>query len=290
MGLTQNRWFKGLAMAALAVAAFLVVAGAAGSRPTGGGTVPGRADLAGLRDVVVPVLRTVYLVALVMALFHWLVGSDKMTGEASGRRLSPIATLLALLVVAVVSYFVMTFDGGFLGGGDLLPDPDELPPAAEGGGLQGGGIGLDDWLAGESPAPADAVLTNRWVLVAVVAVGGGLAAFALLRRQPDIDEFETAGPAPVPPGQPESSTPVPTDPKWRVFAAYGRVERASTTRGRGRLAGETVAGHVRRLSGGPAARTLVSLYNQARFSTRPVDEQEAAEAERAGIALTEELQ
>ncbi len=72
-----------------------------------------------------------------------------------------------------------------------------------------------------------------------------------------------------------------SDPVWRYSAevrlAYREVEREFGRSGRGRLPPETASEHARRLGGG-ALGELVSVYNRARYGTRPVARELAARA------------
>lgn len=252
-------------------------------------------DPAGLRDVVLPLIRIAYLAILLSAFYQLLVGRDKAGGKRRRHRVSPVATFLALALVAFTTFFL------FGVGDDLAPNilfPQTSGPGSEedaGGtaGPEAGSVsGASDGGALGSSSSIEALLDNPLFLL-LLLVGAAAAAVAMIMRSPVADEGEEEG-GPTVPGSPHSVA-VPPDigagsPHHRVFAAYSRVEDASARRRMERGRAETVSSHLRRLPvDTSAARRLADLYNRARFSPYAIDEALADDAERSEATVTGEL-
>lgn len=239
------------------------------------GVDPVRIDPAVMSEYLVPLLRWLYLMALAFAFYHWLVSRDLGERRAAPgrRRVSPVATLLALVLVATVALILVDL-ADTLEGMTLLPS-------------QPAGIASGD--PATRPAPPETVTTNRSLGLALVAALLALAV-AGWRRGGEAEE-EHPRPAArvvVPPDAPSPS--FPTDPRGRVFAAYRAVEARSGRAGWERRPAETVTRHLARLPVDHAdTRRLAAIYNTARFSDHPVRSATADEAEEAAARIERAL-
>lgn len=284
--------------AALIVGSLLIVVAATGGLPERNRTSLAF-DPASLGEAVLPVIRVAYLAVLLAAFYHLLVGREKTKGRRRRRSVSPVATLLALTLLAVTTFFL-------LGLGDDLA-PNILFPQGDGAGSgqdaigdeaadDGSGSGLPEGAGEEAGSQIEALLDNPLFLLALV--GAAAVAIAVLLR-PAGDEDEEV-PAVPPAGVPGHKADQAEDdafavgaqsPRQRIFAAYSGVEAASVRHQVERGQAETVSRHLRRLpiASTSAARRLADLYNQARFSPYPIDDHLANDAERLGTTVTGEL-
>jgi Domain of unknown function (DUF4129) len=151
-------------------------------------------------------------------------------------------------------------------------------------------------------APADrAGDGNDWGIVAFA--GGALVATALFgsalwgaraHRTRGIEPLR--GPAADPAAAVDdalAALDAETDPRRSIVAAYVRMERALDAAGLGRREPEAPREYLARVAGAlrgdaRAARRLTALYEEARFSTHPLDEGMRAEAVAALHALRAE--
>lgn len=154
---------------------------------------------------------------------------------------------------------------------------------------------------------ADSLVTVGVVVLLVVLVvligwwrarglGGGSPFGALLRRQHDVFPAEPA------PGLAASIAAVrvlrpeeETDPRRAVVACYVAMTRAAAAAGAERSPSETPSEFLQRLlaalgASHSAAARLTSLFETARYTTKPVDEQLRGDAIRALGAVQRELQ
>lgn len=250
------------------------------------GASPIRLDPETLAGYVVPTLRALYLLALAAAFYHWLVSRDTGRGRARGGsgRVSPWATLLALVLVAVVALSLGNFSERLEDLLALAPEPEEPVAEPEGSGLGGPAVGV---VSSEAPG----IDRGRGIGLTVAVLAAAGAAALLRRRRPDEDP-ETLRPVipagktrdlPVPPAS-------PTRPRDRVFAAYRRVENWSGRSGLDRNPAETVTRHLARLPvDRDDSRRLAALYNTARFSGHQVTTELADEAESTATRMCQDL-
>jgi len=261
-------WFAAVAMGVL----LLVVAVSATE-------VPGRhptarfftVDAESVARVVGPVIRFVFIMLFVGALYWWLY-TRPIRRRGRGRRKppSPVVTLLALVIAVAWAVVV---------GPNLVGDESAVPTTTAVVGTATPGI-LD-------PGSEDAVAPlgrPDWGLWVLVILGIGAVGYVIVSRR------QIARPSPLPISVLGEAAVVPlppggTDPAGRVFAAYRRVEEASSRNDLGRSPAETVGSHLGRI--GPvteaaSAADLAVIYHRARFSTHEIAEESAEAAEDDG--------
>lgn len=290
MDLTWRRLLRAVGTAALIGAAFVVVGLAARSLPAAPAGSPWRLDTRRLGEWVVPLLQVAYLAVLASALYHWLAGREEGPEGRGRRRISPAATLLALMLLAVVTYLVFRLRGDILGN-PVFPVGDPAGEPEPAGGLSEGGGVASPPADGVVASPDGLVAAAGWWALTGLAVVIALALAATRRRaEPPVEAV------PAPPATPERQRVKPTasipaaDPRSRVFAAYADVEAMVAGRPLARSANETVGSHLARLpSSSPAPRALAAAYNRARFSPHAITEAHASVAESARSSLLEEL-
>lgn len=260
---------------------FLVVAAASSSLPIRDAGVRVALDGGGLAEVLGPAVRLLYLVVMAEAFYLWLKGWGRRGGSRQRRRaVSPAATLFVLLLVAAAIYLFAPLTGDEIAGD---PSSSTTPPVS----------GQSEVVAGGEPVETPAPFfpgSIPWVIVAVLAAV--LAVVVFLRRNTAGGAADDlVGDRPEDPGSLDEELETAGDPRGRVFAAYAGVERKAADRGIGRRVDETVAAHLERLPvrSVDEPRSLAEIYDRARFSTHPVTETVAEEAEAAGERLGEDL-
>jgi hypothetical protein len=266
--------------AVAATLALLLVAGAAASRPLGGGN---RAATVPLEPVLVVVgaglvLGTAYAI-------NALGGVRELAspGGGAGRRPGPLARAVAILVpVLLISIFAAA------GARWHLP---RLPHHAS--------ASRERHRAGQ---PGNEPASQRGAhdlaaLAAGIALGiAGLGLVALRRARPPADRLREPR-ATVAAGVREALAAValPADPRAAVLAAYARMESALADAGLARRDSEAPREYLARLEGAlgtvraPAVR-LTALFERARFSTHPIGEDGRREAVDALGLLRAELE
>jgi hypothetical protein len=270
-----RRWGLAAAVGLL----LLVVAALAGDVP--GRDRPGRflsLDTDAIAGWVVPILRFAYLLFLLVALYRWLnerTAGRRRPGER--KRASPLATFLALVVVAGLVILVLP---------NLRSTRDAIVSTTTIGSPRPASVAEDPE---ELVSPG--ATTGGWWLVAFLGGGALLYLVAAGRRDGDILADEEGGqpmPQPIEPKTVEDSP----DPGGRVLAAYRRVEEASERSGLGRSPAETAASHLRRLGSATEPKPSVRLaagFHQARYSSHPVPEETADAAEEDGRRIMRKL-
>lgn len=275
--LSLPAWLAGAGVGLLLLVVAAVATDVPGRRP------PSRLfslDVRALAEMSAPVIRLVLLMLAVGAFYWWLyTRSPSRRSRGRRRRVSPLAVLLALVIVAAFSLLVLPelldTEATTSPSTSMLGTPTPGTPApAEGG---------------ESSTAVDDPGFGVWVLIALAI---GAAGYAYLSRRRNV------GPIPAPSRRREEAPVTPpsepaTDPSGRVFAAYLRVQEAAQLRHVGRSPAETVGSHLGRLGGitesGPADE-LAEIYHRARFSNRLPDAAEAGVAEADGRQIVARLQ
>lgn len=271
----RRRWGLAAAVGLL----LLVVAAMAGDVP--GRDRPGRflsLDTDAIARWVVPIVRFAYLLLLLAALYHWL--NERQAGRrrpGERKRASPLATFLALVVVAALVVLVLP---------NLRSSRDAMVSTTTIGSPRPASVADDPE---ELIAPEATI--GSWWLVAFLGAAALLYLVAAGRRGGEIladEEGRRPMPPPIEPKTSEGSL----DPGSRVLAAYRRVEEASERSGLGRSPAETAASHLRRLGTAtelsPSVR-LAAGFHEARYSSRPVPEETADAAEEDGRRIVRKL-
>jgi hypothetical protein len=227
---------------------------------------------------VVPVLRFAYLLLLLVALYRWL--NERSAGRrrpGERKRAAPMATFLALVVVAVLVILVLP---------NLRATRDAIVSTTTIGSPRPASVADEP----EGQVSSEET-TGGWWLVALLGGCALLYLAAAGRRGGDIlvdEEVRRPMPRPIEPKTLED----PLDPGGRVLAAYRRVEEASERSGLGRSPAETAASHLRRLGSAtepkPSSR-LAAGFHQARYSSRPVPAETADAAEEDGRRIIRKL-
>lgn len=284
MSPTWGRWFKAIGVTASVAVLYLVVAVTAsplptGLRPEGVALV----DLESLRRLMVPAIRLGYLALLAVAMYTWLVRREDRRRTGSGRRIPPVATLLALFLVALATVGMMS----------LRPDAFDRLANGQAVHVDGarpiGGSGRPTGMIDGDRFTVD-VVGRPWVALAALAVGGLAIYLARFRRAgADLSEPPRAAPPAGDTTDDRLEPPPATDPSGRVIAAYRRVEAAAGRSGRSRAVAETVGAHLQRLTDRPEGAILGASYNRARFSTEPISVEEAERAESSAVNLSPDL-
>lgn len=289
----SRRWAQA-ALAAVAVVVLLLVV-ANGSR-----SLPGTDRVAttvgeGERPAISlgGLLRLAYFAILVSALYRWLLSRDEpRRGRGPHRRASPALTLLIILVIGGALVLGAALRDNSVVNRVLPPveeEDEQLAEVLDDGEIADGPLTTVPEVLSEpgDRSPVETLLADPWLSVATLAVIVIAFLAFVLRRSPEEEEPPLepviAQEAPPPITRPLAAN-IPTDPRWRVFAAYAEVERVAGNRGLGRANGETVGRHLRRV-GGAAARRLGEIYDRARFSAHDVDDAIADAAQLAARDL-----
>jgi uncharacterized protein DUF4129 len=164
------------------------------------------------------------------------------------------------------------------------PQPQQLAPPPAGAPANGAGGDGDDW---------GILAFAGGALVATVLLGSALWS-ARAHRPRGIEPLRR--PAAAPAGAVDdalAALDAETDPRRAIIAAYVRMERALDAAGLGRREPEAPREYLARVAGAlrgdaRSAQRLTALYEEARFSTHPLDEGMRADAVAALQALRAE--
>ena len=260
-------WFAAVGVGMLLLVVAVSATEVPGRRPTASFF---SVDAESVARLVVPVIQFVFLMLFVGALYWWLhTRPIRRRGRGRRRPPSPVVVLLALVIAVAWAVVV---------GPNLLGDETAVPTttAAVGTALPGT---LNS--SGDDVAPLGRPDWGLWVLV---ILGMGAVGYVIVSRR----QIARPSSRPVPVVGEAPSVPQPrgaTDPAGRVFAAYLRVEEASSRNALSRSPAETVGSHLGRIgpvSEAASAADLAVIYHQARFSTHQIAEESAEAAEDDG--------
>ena len=229
-------------------------------------------------DWVVPIIRLAYLMVLFLALYSWL--AERQPGTArrrGGKRVSPLATFVALVFVAV---FVILVLPNLRSQNEAVTTTSLTPVAGQ----------------GEAPAPEDDVAVplgepGRAWWIMLVAGGGALVYLVVSRRRVTDVPHPVLDAGPGGSSSAETRQP-PSGAAERVLAAYRGVEVAAAERGLRRAPAETAARHLGRVGAvadAASATELTVLFHTARYSGHTVSDEAATTAEEDGRRLVEGL-
>jgi hypothetical protein len=262
------------------VVALLVVVGASSHRSLGGGSRAPSLPAEPLLFVVGAGL--VLFVALVVAVLLPAAQTRASPGVRGIVRPRPLSIALSLLVpAAVIAIYIgpATKDGQ-----RTLPAQDSRPAN---GRLH-------------NPGAQDPVSNGRAVgaiAAGVAAAVVGIAAFALVATRRREDAAAPDPRATVAEGAREAAeaAAIPADPRAAVLAAYARMEAALAAVGLARRPSDAPREYLARLQSAlgvaraPAA-LLTELFERARFSPHPIDEDARRQAIVALDALRSDLE
>ncbi len=262
------------------VVALLLVVGASSHRSLGGGS---RAPTLPVEPVLFVVgAGAVLFVALIVAI---LLPAAQMSGAPGVRgivRPRPLSLALSLLVPAAL---IAIYVGPATKGGPRALPPQESPAAH----AKHGARPTDDHVGNGRAVGAIAAG------VAAAVVGIAVVALVATRRREAAAEPDPRATVAEGAREAAEAAAIPADPRAAVLAAYARMEAALAAVGLARRPSDAPREYLARLEGAlgvaraPAA-LLTELFERARFSPHPIDEDVRRQAIIALDALRTDLE